>query len=116
MAKLTEHQRVVLTISEHIRNDMENFHGGFMNGKHGFINDEQMKRLNICIRHSVDEILEAIMNPDKVMFTVRGIDITGKMQTQFALQNYDPKYMELPSSPELEKAYKEYVLGYEGES
>ena len=118
--KLDAHQRDTIIIAQAIRNDFENFHGGMGDGKMGFLTDEQMKMLNISVRHTVYKALEMIKglpNTPKELDKQMGQyePPSPFVYCGFNLTSFDHDYMELPGTPELEKAYKEFVEGYEGE-
>ncbi len=88
-------------ISLTIRNALEVFHGGGAydpenpDSGEGFITDDQMKAMNIVIRHAVTEAVTKLEHPkdneEFIFWTLRYIN----------------DYMEPPGSPELEQAYSE---------
>lgn len=117
--KLDGHQRDTMIISQFVRNTLEAFHGGMGNGKEGFLHDEQMKRLNIAIRYAVYKALENIEGLPKTDKQLMKQADDHKFESPFTWCGFQlgtiSDYMELPGTPELEKAYKEFVNDYEGE-
>lgn len=89
-------------ISQAIRNQLEMFHGGGASDPsnpgsgEGFITDEQMRALNIVIRHTVYEALEAL----------HGESTDAAAFAWFQLTTVND-YMEPPGSAELEAAYSQ---------
>ena len=103
-SKYSNRAMLSLAISESIRNAMEAFHGNFGGEKNGFITDEQMFRINICIRKATYEALQ-------LMEKVEAKD--PKAETDFAWTIGGFSY-EMPGTDELEKLHKKYVEDYEG--
>jgi hypothetical protein len=109
-----------VALSQAIRNELENFHGNFGDGYHGFITDDQMKRLNICIRKTVAEgLLKLDLVDSFLKRTKKGKEVNEEEKKAwdwftFQCATFDPDYMEKPNTPELEKAFKKYVTGYKG--
>ncbi len=90
-------------ISQAIRNELEQFHGGGAfdpsnpNSGEGFITDKQMRAINVVIRRTVYDAFGKLDNPDA--------DENAGMFVWFQLQTVND-YMEPPGSPELEAAYE----------
>lgn len=93
-----------LAVSESIRNGMESFHGGFGDGKTGFITDEQMFRMNICIRKATYEAL-------LLMERVNNKDPEAERDLAWTIGGFS---YEMPGTNELEELYKKYVEDYGG--
>lgn len=106
--EITTDQYMAWVICQAIRNRLEMFHGGEAldpenpDAEEGFITDKQMRALNIVIRYTVYEALDAV-----------GMREDGKLSQQAAaqyclwqLRTVNP-YMEPPGSPELRRAYVE---------
>jgi hypothetical protein len=95
-----------IQISEHIRNNMEAFHGGFSDTECGFLTDENMMRINICIRKAVYEALNQIKGADSG-------NKKDEISVGWNIRQFDTSY-EWPGTLRLEEAYKKYVEDYKG--
>ena len=109
MIKRYSHAQVrAIVISQCVRNSFESFHGSMDDGRVGFLSDDQMKMINICVRQSVSEALEKWdLALEKNNEAINWID--------FQLSTFNERYMEPPYTPELDKSFNKFVLGYEGE-
>jgi predicted Rossmann-fold nucleotide-binding protein len=103
-------------ISQAIRNALEPFHTDWRHEDgihHSFLTDEHMKRLNICIRHTV---YDALCNLTAIFEGGPGTEVEDPMfWAWFQFETYNPETMEWPGSEALEAAFEEFVDGYEGE-
>jgi hypothetical protein len=99
-----------IVIAQAIRDALEAFHGGGMGEdgtRHGFLSDEHMKRLNICIRQTVHETLVELE-------AARAGDDKALAVVNFQCMTF-PDYAEPPGSDALAAAFQEFVAGYQGE-
>jgi hypothetical protein len=105
-----------VVISQAIRNALETFHGGGLGpggDRHGFLTDDSMRRLSICIRRTV---YDALCNLAAIIEGKPGTETWDPlMWAGFQLGTCNPGTMEWPGTRELEAAFKEFVIGYEGE-
>ena len=117
--KLTYEQFRTWVVAQSVRNALQAFHGGCAfdpdnpGSGEGFINDRQMRALNITIRRTVHEALRQVDKARNVGAQPYRWKLYPAEQEALDFCEFQlgtiRDYMEPPGSPELEEAYKRYV-------
>jgi len=117
--KLTYEQFRTWVVAQSVRNALQAFHGGCAfdpdnpGSGEGFINDRQMRALNITIRRTVHEALRQVDKARNVSAQPYRWKLYPAEQEALDFCEFQlgtiRDYMEPPGSPELEEAYKFYV-------
>ena len=117
--KLTYEQFRTWVVAQSVRNALQAFHGGCAfdpdnpGSGEGFINDRQMRALNITIRRTVHEALRQVDKARNVSAQPYRWKLYPAEQEALDFCEFQlgtiRDYMEPPGSPELEEAYKRYV-------
>jgi len=106
-------------VAQSVRNALQTFHGGWAfdpdnpGSGEGFINDRQMRALNITIRRTVHEALRQVDKARNVGAQPYRWKLYPAEQEALDFCEFQlgtiRDYMEPPGSPELEEAYRLYV-------
>jgi hypothetical protein len=117
--KLTYEQFRTWVVAQSVRNALQAFHGGCAfdpdnpGSGEGFINDRQMRALNITIRRTVHEALRQVDKARNVGAQPYRWKLYPAEQEALDFCEFQlgtiRDYMEPPGSPELEEAYRLYV-------
>ena len=117
--KLTYEQFRTWVVAQSVRNALQAFHGGCAfdpdnpGSGEGFINDRQMRALNITIRRTVHEALRQVDKARNVGAQPYRWKLYPAEQEALDFCEFQlgtiRDYMEPPGSPELKEAYKLYV-------
>jgi hypothetical protein len=117
--KLTYEQFRTWVVAQSVRNALQAFHGGCAfdpdnpGSGEGFINDRQMRALNITIRRTVHEALRQVDKARNVGAQPYRWKLYPAEQEALDFCEFQlgtiRDYMEQPGSPELEEAYRRYV-------
>jgi hypothetical protein len=117
--KLTYEQFRTWVVAQSVRNALQAFHGGCAfdpdnpGSGEGFINDRQMRALNITIRRTVHEALRQVDKARNVGAQPYRWKLYPAEQEALDFCEFQlgtiRDYMEPPGSPELEEAYRRYV-------
>jgi hypothetical protein len=117
--KLTYEQFRTWVVAQSVRNALQAFHGGCAfdpdnpGSGEGFINDRQMRALNITIRRTVHEALRQVDKARNVAAQPYRWKLYPAEQEALDFCEFQlgtiRDYMEPPGSPELEEAYRLYV-------
>jgi hypothetical protein len=86
---------MAIIISQHVRNVLEHLHGA--GEPFAFLDNDEMKRINIAVRYAVYEALSWLEEEPEL--------------AAMTLATFRRDYAERPGSPELRAAYERFVVG-----